>query len=610
MKPVALAGPLRNDTGPRDFQMLHLAVLTGIGAITIVVFALQAGDIGGRAALVYQVPGLSMLVAAYVVDTRFALRGAAALLAVSSAVWIATNVAVQNAHPLPRDIAALFVTLPLSTLLHAVLAMPSGHLRRRLDRGVVAVSYVMALVISPVVFLLSPVYGECRECPPAVLVGTSAVPDVVVGLLALLGQVVSLVAGGVLFRRWRRESQAGRRLLGPVLVGGVYVALSNASGSLADDVSSIPTFQFEAGHRVSDALALNFIVAISVGALLIPYGVHRATRSAGAFGRVAPRLSGEPTVAVLRPLVASALGDQSVQLDLDPTPIPERALEGRAHTDVTFAGSLVARIDHDEVLLVQREALNTVVSTLGLLLGRRRLEQDVIAHESHLRSALDSSIANSQLTNDLQQLRSAFDAYVDPDVAERVLDAQNASVASETVDVTVLFLDVRDFTTYAERTSAAEVVGLLNSFWELVVPLIQDHGGHANKFIGDGLLAVFGAPQPLAHHADHAVAAARAIAAAVTDEYGGDIAIGIGLNSGDVMAGSVGGGGRLEFTVIGDVVNTAARVESATRATGDTVLITENTRDRLTAHHQFAARPGHMLKGKAGTVDLHALVGV
>ena len=137
---------------------------------------------------------------------------------------------------------------------------------------------------------------------------------------------------------------------------------------------------------------------------------------------------------------------------------------------------------------------------------------------------------------------------------------------------------------------------------------IVEHGGHANKFVGDGLLAVFGAPDALADHADRCVAASLAIARRVEETQGGRVSIGIGVNSGEVVAGTVGGGGRVEFTVIGDVVNTAARVEEATRQTGDVILITDATRALLREDHGgLEQRPSIPLKGKREPVELFAL---
>jgi class 3 adenylate cyclase len=205
-----------------------------------------------------------------------------------------------------------------------------------------------------------------------------------------------------------------------------------------------------------------------------------------------------------------------------------------------------------------------------------------------------------------ERLRDAFGAYVDPSLADRVL-SEGVDLSGEEVEVTVLFVDVRGFTTMSEHASAREVVARLNELYEEVVPAILRHGGHANKFIGDGLLAVFGAPGRLDGHADHAVAAALEVAECVQRRFGGALRVGIGVNSGPVIAGTIGGGGRLDFTVIGDTVNTASRVESATRATGDDVLVTEATVRLLRRDHGgFDERPSVPLKGKAEAVRLLA----
>ena len=176
-----------------------------------------------------------------------------------------------------------------------------------------------------------------------------------------------------------------------------------------------------------------------------------------------------------------------------------------------------------------------------------------------------------------ERLQEAFGAYVDPQIAERVA-RDGVALDGEEVEVTVLFLDIRDFTAFAEHASAREVVATLNEFYDLVVPVLLEHGGHANKFIGDGLLGVFGAPDRLRHHADAAVAAALQILDTVNARYRGELRIGIGVNSGPVAAGTIGGGGRVEFTVIGDPVNTASRVEAVTREVDAELLITEATR--------------------------------
>jgi class 3 adenylate cyclase len=118
---------------------------------------------------------------------------------------------------------------------------------------------------------------------------------------------------------------------------------------------------------------------------------------------------------------------------------------------------------------------------------------------------------------------------------------------------------------------------------------------------------VFGAPQRHADHAARAVAAAREIARLIRDGAGGELRVELGVNSGRVVVGTIGGGSRRDFTVIGDPVNTAARVETATRLTGDDVLITESTLRALgDVGEEFEERPSVPLKGKAAAVRLYA----
>jgi class 3 adenylate cyclase len=205
-----------------------------------------------------------------------------------------------------------------------------------------------------------------------------------------------------------------------------------------------------------------------------------------------------------------------------------------------------------------------------------------------------------------ERLREAFGAFVDPGLIERVL-AEGTDLRGEEIEASVLFLDVRGFTEFAERAAAHEVVACLNELYDAVVPVIERHGGHANKFIGDGLLAVFGAPERQADHAARAVAAAREIAQLVSKGVRGALRVGLGVNSGRVVVGTIGGGGRRDFTVIGAAVNTAARVEAATRLTGDDVLITETTlRAMGRGGDDFEERPSVPLKGKAAGVRLYA----
>ncbi len=205
-----------------------------------------------------------------------------------------------------------------------------------------------------------------------------------------------------------------------------------------------------------------------------------------------------------------------------------------------------------------------------------------------------------------ERIRDAFGTYVDPEVAEHILE-EGTNLAGEQVEVTLMFIDVRDFTGFAERTPAPEVVAALNRLFERIVPIVHKHGGRVDKFVGDGLLAVFGAPRRMPNHADEALAAGLEIAEVVRGEEAGPLGIGIGLNSGTVVAGNLGGDRRYEFSVIGDAVNVAARVEAATRQTGDQILVSDRTAKLLRdPPAELVERPGIELKGKQESVRIFA----
>ena len=207
-----------------------------------------------------------------------------------------------------------------------------------------------------------------------------------------------------------------------------------------------------------------------------------------------------------------------------------------------------------------------------------------------------------------QRLQVAFGTYVDPALAARLLEQGDDVFTGERRQVTVMFIDIRDFTPFAEAHSAEDTVARLNALFEIVVPAVVDAGGHVNKFLGDGALGVFGAPNDLAGHADAAVQAALLIQSLVAERFAGALRIGIGINTGLVIAGTIGGGGKLEFTLIGDTVNVAARVEQLTKTTGDAVLLTAQSVEALVFRPPgLMDRGSHALKGKSAVVHLYGL---
>jgi adenylate cyclase len=164
---------------------------------------------------------------------------------------------------------------------------------------------------------------------------------------------------------------------------------------------------------------------------------------------------------------------------------------------------------------------------------------------------------------------------VSPQVVERLL-AAGPTAATDTRRVAVMFVDIRGFTAAASTRTPQQVVDRLDAAFAVLVDIVDRNGGIVNKFLGDGFLALFGAPFEDPNAAAHAVTAAREMLAAIEQHNVGSdwpLRIGIGLHLGNVVAGSVGSPRRKEYTVIGDTVNLASRIEGLNKELGSQLLI-------------------------------------
>jgi class 3 adenylate cyclase len=186
-----------------------------------------------------------------------------------------------------------------------------------------------------------------------------------------------------------------------------------------------------------------------------------------------------------------------------------------------------------------------------------------------------------------ERLKNALSSYVAPHVSAAILK-EGMRLGGETRDVTVMFADIRGFTEMSNRMAPEELVNLLNRYFAAMAAAIFRHGGMLNKTIGDGLLAVFGAPQALDNHALAALRAACDMRLALDDanvEWTarglGPVRIGIGIHTGDVVIGNMGNQDHVDYTVIGDVVNVAAHVEQHTKKARRAILLTHATYDRV-----------------------------
>ena len=210
-----------------------------------------------------------------------------------------------------------------------------------------------------------------------------------------------------------------------------------------------------------------------------------------------------------------------------------------------------------------------------------------------LRARISAGLTKKRLHElERERLRGVFARFVPEHVVDEVLERTDDDLRlGGSRDIgTVMFTDLRGFTSYSEATAPQRVIALLNEYFSEMIDAIFEQGGTLVGYRGDGILAVFGAPIPSEDHADRALAVAREMLDVRLPRFnrwlrdrglGDGFAMGIGLNSGHFMSGNVGSPRQLEYTVHGDTVNTASRLEGMTKTTERSILVAESTRDAL-----------------------------
>jgi adenylate cyclase len=209
-----------------------------------------------------------------------------------------------------------------------------------------------------------------------------------------------------------------------------------------------------------------------------------------------------------------------------------------------------------------------------------------------------------------EHIKDTFGRFVSRDVSEAVL-AGRVPLEGERRNVSILFQDIRGFTALSERLDPATMLRLLNQFFTQVVAAVEAEGGVVKQFLGDGVMALFGAPQSCADHAERAVRAALGIVrrlAALNESLQRQglpmLEIGVGIHSGAVVAGLIGPDNRVEYGVVGDAVNLANRVESLTRELRATVLVSREIAEQLGPSFRLGRTATMPVKGKSQPVDV------
>lgn len=254
-----------------------------------------------------------------------------------------------------------------------------------------------------------------------------------------------------------------------------------------------------------------------------------------------------------------------------------------------------------------------LVALIALLAGAAALgviSLSLLRINRRLRRALNRT------TDRLENLQLSFQRFVPQDVVESVID-RGVSAHGERRAVSVLFADLVGFTSLSETMPPESVVRILNGYFRAMSRVVREHNGFVVRFLGDGILAIFGAPEPNPWHTHDAARAALAMLQAL-DEYGerlrsgGDrpLYMGIGIDTGNVMAGVIGSDELMEYTVIGDVVNTASRIEELTRSLEYELLVTERFAAELDSRYRLERLDAVPVKGKSDPIRPVALLDV
>jgi adenylate cyclase len=266
-------------------------------------------------------------------------------------------------------------------------------------------------------------------------------------------------------------------------------------------------------------------------------------------------------------------------------------------------------------MLLSRPILRLVEGTRAIAAGNFHVVLKVPSRDE-IGMLTESFNQMARSLREKEMIKRAFTRYVAREVVEEILkDPESMALRGERREVTVLFCDVRGFTPLSERLSPEEVVLLLNDFYTLMIETTFKHDGTLDKFMGDAVMAIFGAPIAHPDHSARAVLTALAMREGIAGlnekrarEGKEGVSIGIGVSAGEAVAGTVGTEERMEYTVIGDSVNLAARLESNARP--GQILISQRTWDRVRGVVEVRALGPVKVKGKEEQVEVYEVLGL
>ena len=371
----------------------------------------------------------------------------------------------------------------------------------------------------------------------------------------------------------------------------------------------------EVSKQLTQAASVDALLAKIVGVCFSTFDVDRVALVLGATAdELAPKIARDRSGRTLEGMVPLSIARSAVA---------ERAgiLTDDAPSDARFGGQSVV------VQQVRSALCAPLMGSEGRVLGVLYVDNQALTHrfaEEDLEFIIafagiaGVALENGEFAERIRRealVRSNFERFFSPAIAERIASTPegSAALAGDRRPVAVLFTDVRGFTPLSEHLAPEHIATLLTEYFTEMAECVFRHGGTLDKFLGDGLMALWGAPLAAADDVDRALRAAVEMVAALdelnvrwTREQRPTLAMGVGINYGEAFAGNIGSARRMEYTVIGDVVNTAARLCAC--AKGGEILLSEEMRTALRGGPKLRAHEPLKLRGKSRAVPVYSVV--
>jgi adenylate cyclase len=292
---------------------------------------------------------------------------------------------------------------------------------------------------------------------------------------------------------------------------------------------------------------------------------------------------------------------------------PENPIHGKSAREI-FSESNAWLLEKIEAVLVSNQNDITIDADLEIGAGKISANVTVMPLQSVDGKSMGFIVMIEDISSE-KRMKSTMSRYIDPSIADRLMADKSDIFDGQNVFATVLFSDVRGFTTLTEQLGAQGTVHLLNEYFEIMVDCISREGGILDKFIGDAIMAGFGIPQSFGDDEDRGLRTALSMIRRL-DAWNESrisigklpVKIGIGLNSDNVISGNIGSIKRMDYTMIGDGVNLAARLESACKQYKTSILISEFTKNRLKGTYRMREADRVVVKGKTVPVSIYEVL--